>query len=298
MCDNGDYHLIRFEETASLIPDSVELEEGLRYLDHVAVRPVGRLLLSDNLAVITMVRFGSATFSIGGNRYEVRSGDMVIIQPGDIFETTIVSSGCEGFTIFASINRLIEMISNFDAFRYSLQLRHNPIVTLQGHSQKFVGQYVNVINEKLTVDRDDRLSLLTCRLMLRAFFIEVFDALRSLNISETPAPMGRKQILFHEFMELLNSLSVRPREVEWYADKLCVTPKYLSAACLDSSGKNASAWIKEYAMLDLKNHLKNSDLSVKEVAARLNYPGVSAMGKVVRRWFGMNATELRDYLRR
>lgn len=97
-------------------------------------------------------------------------------------------------------------------------------------------------------------------------------------------------------MEMLATTTVHYHHVEWYACRLNVSAKHLSQVCRKCSGRPASAWIKDYSMLDIKRHLADDKLSIKEVAYLLEYPNLSFFGKCVRRWFGMSPSDLRKSL--
>lgn len=107
----------------------------------------------------------------------------------------------------------------------------------------------------------------------------------------------QKDILFKRFIELISSREIKPRSVTWYADKLYITPKYLSTVCKQVNGKTAFDWINEYVITDIRHQLKHSDKSIKEVADYLNFPNISFFGKYVRSHTGLNPTEYRKQLR-
>lgn len=99
------------------------------------------------------------------------------------------------------------------------------------------------------------------------------------------------------YKKLLSGTTVKPRSVAWYADRLYVTPKYLSTACKHASGKTAFEWINEYVQIDIRHWLKNSDKSIKEVADLLDFPNMSFFGKYCRKHFGCSPMALRRSLR-
>ncbi|MDE5842684.1 MAG: helix-turn-helix domain-containing protein [Muribaculaceae bacterium] len=86
--------------------------------------------------------------------------------------------------------------------------------------------------------------------------------------------------------------------MKWYADQLCISSKYLSKVCKICSGRSASDWIREYVMYDIRSHLKNSSMSIKEVSNRLGFSSLSFFGKSVCRWFGVSPSELRTQFRK
>jgi AraC-like DNA-binding protein len=63
------------------------------------------------------------------------------------------------------------------------------------------------------------------------------------------------------------------------------------------SGKTAFEWINEYVQRDIRNWLRNSDKSIKEIYQLLNFPSISFFGKYCRTHLGASPTELRKQLR-
>lgn len=86
---------------------------------------------------------------------------------------------------------------------------------------------------------------------------------------------------------------VKHRPVDEYASELNITPKYLTMLCTRVSGRPASEWIAQYTKEDIRYCLFHTDLSVKEIAAKLGFPNISFFGSYVRRQFGMSPTQLR-----
>jgi AraC-like DNA-binding protein len=100
--------------------------------------------------------------------------------------------------------------------------------------------------------------------------------------------ISRQSIQFRNFIELLNEYTIREREVQFYAKKLGITPKYLSALCIAYSGKNASTWIDEYVIVRAKELLREQRYSVREVGEILNFPSQSFFGRYFKRNMGIS----------
>lgn len=105
--------------------------------------------------------------------------------------------------------------------------------------------------------------------------------------------MSRGSLLFKQFIELLASMDVKPRKVDFYSRKLCITSKYLSNICKSNSGKTAYEWIVEYVTDDIYRQLTHSDKSIKEIANSLDFPNLSFFGKFVRAHLGCSPSEFR-----
>ena len=98
---------------------------------------------------------------------------------------------------------------------------------------------------------------------------------------------------FQRFLDLLHSTDVKHRPVEWYANELCISPKYLSALCKKNSGKTANEWITEHVLEDIRYYLKQTDYSIKQICDLLGFPNNSFFGKYVKEHFGMTPIQIR-----
>ena len=118
--------------------------------------------------------------------------------------------------------------------------------------------------------------------LLQAFMLSVLGLMREhqakdIEVDRTVANGTR--LLFERFMEALAQHHQQERMVQYYADKLCVTPKYLSTVVKEYSGRNPSDWICEYVIAEAKSLLHYSQLSMQEVAFRLNFPSQASFTK-------------------
>ena len=105
------------------------------------------------------------------------------------------------------------------------------------------------------------------------------------------SPQGR--VLFNRFCELLRDEDVKHQPVYYYAEKLCISAKYLSYICKEVTGKSANDFIQQAVIEDITNYLRNTTLSVKEIAARLGFSNISFFGKYVKSHFGVSPNEYR-----
>ena len=108
------------------------------------------------------------------------------------------------------------------------------------------------------------------------------------NQREQPGEMkqGRCEVLFDEFMSLLQQYNKRERNVSFYAKQLNITPKYLSSVVKEVSGKTAARWIDESVILEAKALLKYSGMSIQEIAYHLNFSTQSFFGKYFKQHTG------------
>jgi AraC-like DNA-binding protein len=100
--------------------------------------------------------------------------------------------------------------------------------------------------------------------------------------------------IFNRFLQMLNNEPHKRQQVAIYADRLNISPKYLSSICKKVSGKNPMRWITESVMDDCYQRLKDTDMSVKEIASELGFPNASFFGQYFREQAGMTPIAYRN----
>ena len=114
------------------------------------------------------------------------------------------------------------------------------------------------------------------------------------NEEEEAVQTNRSKAIFDQFIKLVSQNYIRHRNVGFYADKLCLTPKYLSKLIKDTSGRSAPEWIDSYVVLEAKNLLKYSNAAIKEIVYTLNFPNQSVFYKFFKARTGMTPSEYRN----
>ncbi len=107
----------------------------------------------------------------------------------------------------------------------------------------------------------------------------------------------RSKEIFHRFIDLLSQETIKKRPVAYYAEKLCITPKYLSTICKQQSDKSPLQWITEYEIGEIRSYLKNTDLSCKEISELMGFANSSFFGRYVKEHIGKSPAEYRLSIR-
>ena len=82
--------------------------------------------------------------------------------------------------------------------------------------------------------------------------------------------------------------------MDYYASLLCITPKYLSEACVKASGHNASFWIDWFTAEEIARMLREEDLTLTTIADRLNFSTTGYFTRYTKRMLGMTPTEYKE----
>ena len=104
---------------------------------------------------------------------------------------------------------------------------------------------------------------------------------------------GRKEELFRKFIELLN-IHIGKHKLPFYAEKMNISPQYLSRLVEDSSGTAARDWINRAVVLQAKLLLRSSRYTIEQIAEELNFSTVPYFCRLFKREIGTTPTEYRN----
>ena len=178
-------------------------------------------------------------------------------------------------------------------------LSHHPVLHLNERQQE-LGVLFNRLFQLYNEDTNSGLSENIRLIFAQAAVYELLNWLEeSMPDSEVTQAtenhrQGRKEVLFRDFIRLIQETEGQQREVQWYADQLAVSPKYLSAVSKDISGQSAHKVIDNIAAQEIKRLLRQTDMSVKEICVRMKFPSLSFFCKYVHAHFGMTARQIRE----
>ena len=105
---------------------------------------------------------------------------------------------------------------------------------------------------------------------------------------------NRTMKLFADFTNLVTRYHKREREVAYYANLLSITPDYLNKVCKMHCETTAKEYIDWQVVIAIKNYLICTDLSIKCIAAQLNFDDSSYMCRFFKKQTGMSPLEYRD----
>ena len=158
-----------------------------------------------------------------------------------------------------------------------------PVLEVSAEDVSEIRQLFQLIKAMLRSDKERYRSEIIRSLFTTAFYIITEISQRDRQVEQK---QGRCEVLFNEFMTLLQQYSKRERNVSFYARQLNITPKYLSSVVKEVSGKTAARWIDESVILEAKSLLKYSGMSIQEIAYHLNFSTQSFFGKYFKQHTG------------
>lgn len=116
---------------------------------------------------------------------------------------------------------------------------------------------------------------------------------QSCKYNATTRFASRRDEIFDKFINEVQTHYKQERQVIFYANLLCISPKYLSSVVHDVSGKYATEWIDDYVIFEAKTLLKNRSLTIKEICQKMNFPTQSMFAKYFKKHTGITPRDFR-----
>ncbi len=230
----------------------------------------------------TMVLFcvaGSMHFRLNLKEFELKPYEAMIIPQGSIGECVTYSPdfrlalvACSNTSYFAEMNAN----SSVEFRKYLLK---NGLMRFTPEEMDETLQLYQLMRKKLA-DPHYAYKREALRGYMQVLAANGAQWMANRNREQAAAPIeNRQEQLFDQFLALVEAHFQTERELAFYADKLCITPKYLSQVIRKVSGRYASDWIKDFVILEAKALLKSKKYTVQQVSDRLNFTNASFFGK-------------------
>lgn len=127
-------------------------------------------------------------------------------------------------------------------------------------------------------------------LMMAMFYAS--EKVREIDSDAQPSRTNA-DVLSKKFLELVKEHFRYERQLQFYADALCITPRYLSRVVKESTGSSAAEWIERCVVLEARALLKSTNMTIQQISDELNFPSQTFFGKYFKRRVGLSPKEYR-----
>lgn len=245
-----------------------------------------------NYGAIMICRHGTATIHVDFKCWRLEEGAVITLFPNDVVMLVDVSDDFE-----------VEMLRYDPAMlrEASLQIEHTIYHALRKDrcrgNERVVTEIINGMFALLRTYFKQADCQCTDQLVLyqlKAFFIGFYDWMVRNQHSDEDKGTRRVNELFHQFMELLASDYRQSHDVGYYADKLCITPKYLNTITKTVANHTPKTLIDHYVVLQLKLLLRHCDTSIKQVAWDYHFSDTSFFCRYFKQHTGLSPQQFRS----
>jgi len=276
----------------AVVPENIRIGDDFFLIDDFRIPPMmSEAYRVESLTTILFCMQGTAFLRVDMKEYDVKAPCMITLLYNKIIELKNVSDDFACKAIIAS-NRFFDSLFTNVAERQQLAAAvvGNPVLDIGEGARFVISEFFRMLKNSLAdVGNPTRMEVAK-HLMLACYF-----GFGNRFMIKPERQVGSRQSeLLEEFINLLEKHYKEHHDLEFYAEHMFITPKYLSSVIQKVSGRSASDWIKDVLVLEIKTQLNCTQKTVQQISDDLNFPSQSFLGKFFKRFSGMSPREYRE----
>lgn len=241
-----------------------------------------------NAVSVLLCKSGAIDCTINLKSFHIEANTIIICTNSDIVQIEATPNACV-YAGLISTTLLDRMRINYWQSNAIIKSNRNIFTDIPTADMQMLESYYGMLRANMTSGLREAEKIVEN--LVSAFAHTLISVLDKRNdiIYETNTTRGEN--IHERFMDLLSQYHSTERSVAFYADKMCLTPNYLSGEVRKFTGKTALEWINEYVIIEAKALLRYSGQSIQQVAYKLNFPTQSAFGKYFKKYVGIGPKE-------
>ena len=264
---------------SDIVRDSADIAEMLRVPHKI-----------DSFMMVFHVA-GSAKVTIDMVEYNLSTpNNSIRIMPSQIILLDSVSEDFDAHVVVMSkrfVDNLLVYINGSVSLRPGM--RFDVVEAISVDDVKGLEYFVKALRRMLQND-DNPYRMQVVQHSIMAIFYSS-DKLREIN--DNDSARSSADTLSRSFLQLVKENFRKERQLKFYSDALCITPRYLSRVVKECTGSSAADWIERYVVLEARALLKSTTMTVQQISDYLNFPSQTFFGKYFKRRAGLSPKEYR-----
>ena len=300
----------------SLVPKEIKLADLVRlypafmtgkYADDIAVAdiefdgPIGLFqhpCRFDGYLTVLCTE-GSLGVDLNLKSFNLEKDSLFVYEPSNIlrfYRSEQASDSPVRLRLSAISMEFIQEVENDIARLYSssVAVHEDPCLSFSGQDVVTVNKFYELTESLVRTDIPGCKEALHSLVAAVMFFFQSFWMRKRQERKgdyPTHSPKVREKV--DEFIRLVTEHHMTEHYLAFYAEKLGITPKYLSKLVRDVTGRSAPDWIDSFLVLEAKNMLKYSDMAIKEIVYEMHFPDQSSFYKFFKLHTGMIPSDYR-----
>lgn len=254
----------------------------------------GRLISTHEKCGFFVCTRGELKIAFGGEEYMLRKGDAYAYMPSTMFRPICRSFDVDGLMVLVDVDYILTITLKVIGIENLMYIREHPFVTLTEVQYNTMCEGILRLQERVEKTDLKRVDpvLKTLHMELQKSIVQTlyYDMLSIMLQRHKPEQIVRSKHdeIFLRFMTSLFKNYRKEREVTFYANEQCISPRYFTTIIREKSGRSAIQWISSLLINDMKQMLETSNASVKEISEYFGFQTQSFFGKYFKQYVGVS----------
>ena len=242
---------------------------------------------------IVICHQGMFRFCVDGTSFVASMGETVFLSLGILFHVSEVSADFRYTLLFYRVEQILHMLGNtVVSMRLYSTLYPQSCTVAHTEYEEMLTSYARMLLDLEQKEKHDTYSLHEQKLLLMAVTYRLCSIF-SASFQKEGKEMRRKIETFEMLVKLIEENFMRERTVAFYADQLCLTPKYLSVIVKSVCGKTVQQLIFKAIIRRSIYLMKNTNMTIQQIASDLSFPNASSFGTFFKKHTGLSPKNYR-----
>lgn len=272
------------------------LDNDLLLIDSLHALPVFQNARRMSLCLyIGICTSGVVTLNVNGKRRAQSHQQVMLITEESVITDIRYSDDFDGIAFLVSYSLLQDILRDVRNMSDLFLLSHNhPVFTLTPEEMKSAGNYFHSILQHIN-EQDKLYRTEIIRLTMLTMIYDVASAFnRAIDKPGKNEKQSRAEQLFVEFVQRVEHNFREKRQVQWYAQQMDLTPKYLCEIVTTVSRRSPNEWIDKFVTSEMRNLLRHTNMKMNEIAQAMHFPTQSFFGKYFKENVGVSPSDYRN----
>ena len=237
---------------------------------------------------------GTIKITIDLDTVEVPPNSVVFVAPERVFKPIDwEGEELDGYLLFLSNKFVYDLNIDLNAINTNIFTSAKAVLTLSPEKVSLLIRYFELLHRNATEQNPYNRHIARALMSAAAYQIMAYGEEAEAGAGMLK-PNSRKLNYVQNFLRLVRAHHKRERAIGFYAEKMFISPKYLSLIIKEATGRSAAEWIDQYVLQEAKNLLCYSGKNVQQVAYELNFTNQSSFGKYFKHLTGLSPTHFQN----
>lgn len=248
--------------------------------------------LVEHVGIIVCHR-GNFTIVAGGDTFKVEHGRTIFLNRGEYFHVVDSSADCLYSLLFYRIDTIRDILGNtVMGMKFWDVINPSSCQIVTNDKTSDIGNYISLFaslpddDNDVFIEKERMLLMLSLTYRLCSVFSKMIGSNHSISERQTD--------IYIRLIELVGKYYDRHRSVAFYADKLCLSPKYLSSIVKSISGLTVQQHVFKAIVRRSILLMNNTDMSIKQISDSFHFPNPSSFGTFFKKHTGMSPRTFRQ----
>jgi len=242
-----------------------------------------------------LCKAGEGSFVFNEHCYHIAKNDLVVIPMPDRVRNLAAHADLQVEWFAADYKFLQNLLpSNNYSIGGSISLNQDPVIRLTDEHACHLLEDLHRLRDRMNNNHLEFYRELMGSLCLTMMY-DIFEA--HARREATDSHTDRTSYIVKQLMALLaTGISRTERDVSYYAERLNVSPKYLSATIKRVTGHSVTSYIDRHTIPILKDYLNDERLSLTQIAELMNFTSLSYFSRYCAKHLGLSPSDYRHSL--